>query len=128
MNDNYDSNGPPALTKYTSMRSLADQYSLPPDFLRTGAYHNNPTPADKGKPMYYNNGFFIGHFQGIENTNAGPKATFSRNEESLGPGWNPQYVYVQNAPLNGGKSRRRTKKTIRGKSKRRGKKTRGQRR
>lgn len=142
-----DMNLPGMLTKNNSMRALAVQYSLPADFRTSGAYHNNPTPADKGKPMYYSNGFFIGHFQGLENYAGGPRASYSRNEEKLTQdAWNPQTVYVQNAPLvadgdggggsvagvsRGGKSRRRhSKKTRRGKSKsrRRGRKSRGQRR
>jgi hypothetical protein len=132
---------PGMLTKTNSMRPLDNQYSLPADFLKTGAYHNNPTPADIGKPMYYSNGFFIGHFQGVINTANGPRVTYSRNEELLRDAWNPQMAYVQNKPLfaapgaadggggsvasvrRGGKSRRKhTKKT------RRGRKTRRQRR
>lgn len=101
--------------------SLVKQYSIKGKHLNTDPAYRHPTPADIGKPMYYENGHFLGTFNGLEIDHLGdPRAKNARNEEDTGFTYNPDDVYVAINPRHvGGKSRkRRTKKTRRGKSNR----------
>lgn len=90
----------------------------------------HPTPDDIGKPVYYENGSWVGQLHSLENDQYGvPRVTVTRNDNIYEFTYPVEHMYVEINPRVGGKSRRRrTKKTRRGKSKRRGRKTRGQRR
>jgi hypothetical protein len=83
----------------------------------------NPTPADIGKPMYFENGVWVGTFNGLENDHFGdPRAKRAVNDMPEDFTNNPADMYVEINPRpRGGKSRRRKSKKSRiGKSKRRG--------
>ena len=109
---------------------LVKQNSINIGNLSANPNFRHPTPDDIGKPVFYENGSWVGQFYGLKNDNHGdPRVTVTRNDNISGFTYPPDYMYVEINPRVGGKSRRRrTKKTRRGKSKRRGRKTRGQRR
>jgi hypothetical protein len=109
---------------------LVKQNSINIGDLSANPNFRHPTLDDIGKPVFYENGRWVGHFNGLKNDHLGDaRVTVTRNDNISGFTYNPNDTYVEINPRVGGKSRRRrTKKTRRGKSKRRGRKTRGQRR
>jgi len=114
-------------------RNLVKENSINEGDLRTNPNFRHPTPDDIGKPVYYENGTWVGQFNGFKNDHLrDPRVTVSRRVNNISEisefTYEPNYMYVEINPRVGGKSRkRRIKKTRRGKSKRRGRKTRGQR-
>ena len=107
---------------------LVKQNSISRGNLSTNPDFRHPTPDDIGKPVFYENGRWVGQFYGFKNDHLGDaRVTVTRNDNISEFTYEPDYMYVEINPRVGGKSRRRrTKKRRRGKSKRRGRKTRGQ--
>ena len=110
-------------------RNLVKENSISIGNLSTNPNFRHPTPDDIGKPVFYENGTWVGQFNGLKNDHLrDPRVTVTRNDNISEFTYDPDHMYVEINRVGGKSRKRRIKKTRRGKSKRRGRKTRGQRR